>query len=146
MSEKIKYKLETFYHNFYLHDKTIDRMYYSNQELVFIFENGDFISNKKKYNFLKIIFSGMDDVYSDIRIYKFKTNNCSFKGRLYFLNDKNLFIFKEDIRFEIIDFYCEFNKVLIKTNIIKKNNTYGDEVFFEISCEEIVFNFNNKSI
>lgn len=134
-----KFSLDTPNLIYQMHDERIDEIYVKENNVILSFKEIIHpLFNEKQ---CKIMFSGFEDVNTDILVSVFNTDSdLNISGRkLYFDDFINSFVHKEQPIMDIIDILYGFCKIVIRGVLLRKSGYSERNILIQIEAKEMSF-------
>lgn len=122
-----------------MHDERVDEIYVKENNVIFSFKKILHpVFNERQ---CKIVFSGFEDINSDISILAFNMDtDLNILGRkLYFDDFINSFIYKGQPIMDIIDILYGYCKIVIRGALLRKSGYTEKNILIQIEAKEISF-------
>lgn len=124
------------------HDEIVNKFDFADNKFILYLDDlhFDYGYDEKK---CKIIFSNIEDIFSDIsftfmKIYKTKIK----KGKKLYLDEFAKYTRKQDFSFEIHDIFLGYEKILIVGKIVNCKFKYGNFLCLSIDSACITYQFS----
>ena len=142
MDVKREYNISNILQMEQFHDEIVNKLDFDNNNFVLYLDDlhFDYGYGEKK---CKIIFSNIEDLFSDVSFTFIKINKTKIKkGKKLFLDEFSKYIMKQDFSIEIHNMYIGYEKVLIIGKIVDCNVKYGDFLYLSIESACITYHFS----
>lgn len=124
-----------------MHDEQIDGIKMDAESLVLKFSRLHFLHGEQ-YNSAELIFSGFEEITSDVYIEIFERKNCIItSGKRFYIDEFIPYMATNNIVLEVIDILYGFAQIFIRGKVINSNNSYGEHFNLSVSSKKITYKF-----